>query len=181
VIEAYTKKYWLSELKDSAGFLESLYRTTVWDSELEFKTEKAIFLGFYAIRKLRESKLLSSVVCGLNTSLISHPIRDGVVLNKDEHWSKKYNVGQNDEKNLPLKTLCDQFVHSKIYSPFIPEGLGCLGFFFASDSECKNQVYYVQLIKVVSIFLSVVHDNKIQLKLDVNGAVITAKNIKEHT
>jgi hypothetical protein len=180
VIETYTKEYWLSELKDSAEFLESLYRTTIWDNELEFKTEKAVFLGFYAIRKLRESKLLSSVVCGLNTSLISHPIRNGVVLNKEDSWSKNYNMGQSEDKNLPLKVICDQFVHSKIYSPFIPGGLGCMGFFFASDSECKNQVYYVQLIKVVSLFLSVVHDKKIQLKLDVNGAVITAKNIKEH-
>lgn len=181
MIETYTKEYWLSELKDSAEFLESLYRTTIWDNELEFKTEKAVFLGFYAIRKLRESKLLSSVVCGLNTSLISHPIRNDITINKEGNWSKNYNMGQSDEKNLPLKVLCDQFVHSKIYSPFIPGGLGCMGFFFASDSECKNQVYYVQLIKVVSLFLSVVHDKMVQLKLNVNAAVITAKNIKART
>jgi hypothetical protein len=134
VIETYTKEYWLSELKDSAEFLESLYRTAVWGKELEFKTEKAVFLGFYAIRKLRESKLLSNAVCGLNTSLSSNPIRNGVVLNKEDSWIKNYNVEQSDEQNLPLKDLCDQFVHSKIYSPFIAEGLGCMGFFFASDS-----------------------------------------------
>ncbi|WP_033538412.1 MULTISPECIES: hypothetical protein [Shewanella] len=181
MIESYTKIFWLNELKGSAEFLESLYRTTVWDNELEFKTEKAVFLGFYAIRKLRESKLLSNVVCGLNTSLISHPTRKAVSSNKGEHWSKKYNMGQSDDKTLPLKVLCDQFVHSKIYSPFVPCGLGCMGFFFASDSECKNQVYYVQLIKIVSLFLSVVHDKKIDLELEVNGKQITAKNLKEHT
>jgi len=70
LIEAYTKEYWLNELKESAQFLESLYRTTVWDIELEFKTEKAVFLGCYAIRKLKESKLLSTEISGFNTSLI---------------------------------------------------------------------------------------------------------------
>ncbi|MCL1046339.1 hypothetical protein L2737_13565 [Shewanella electrodiphila] len=94
MIEVYTKEYWLNELKESAQFLESLYRTTVWDNELEFKTEKAVFLGCYAIRKLKESKLLSTELSGFNTSLISHPIRsehDSIV---DEKWSKNTTLGK---------------------------------------------------------------------------------------
>ncbi len=181
MIEVYTKEYWLNELKESAEFLESLYRTTIWDNELEFKTEKAVFIGCYAIRKLRESQLLSSSVCGLNTSLISHPVRVDFIENNDENWYKKYTFSQSNNQELALKSLCNQFIHSKIYSPFLPSGLGCVGFFFASDTECKKHVYYIQLIKVVNIFLSVVHNKSINLELEINGAKVSAKNIKNHT
>lgn len=181
MIEAYTKEYWLNELKDSAQFLESLYRTTIWDNELEFKTEKAVFFGCYAIRKLKESKLLSHEISGFNTSLISHPIRVTGVDVADDKWSKKYNFGQSDGQELALERLCNQFIHSKIYSPFVPGGQGCMGFFFASDKECKKQVYYVQLIKIVSIFLSVVHNKKVNLELEINGAEVSARNLKMHT
>ncbi|MCL1056895.1 hypothetical protein L2729_02675 [Shewanella gelidimarina] len=103
MIEAYTKEYWLNELKESAQFLESLYRTTVWDIELEFKTEKAVFLGCYAIRKLKESKLLSTEISGFNTSLISHPIRSEYTCTTDVKWSKQYSFGQSEIHELALE------------------------------------------------------------------------------
>lgn len=102
---------------ESARFLESLYRTNVWNNELEFKTEKAVFIGCYAIRKLKESKLLSAELSGFNTSLISYPIK----IECDENWSEKYYFGKSDNHELALERLCNQFIHSKIYSPFIPE------------------------------------------------------------
>ncbi|WP_435235833.1 hypothetical protein ACR30L_19170 [Psychromonas sp. PT13] len=181
MIEVYTKEYWLNELKDSASFLESLYRKTVWDNELEFKTEKAIFVGFYAIRKLKESKLLSSSICGFNTRLISYPIRIELVDDKEEKWSKKFNFNQSIKEELALEQLCNQFIHSIIYSPFVPDGMVCAGFFFASDKECKKHVYYVQLIKIVNIFLSVAHNKKINLELEIDGLNVSAKNLKMHT
>lgn len=181
LIEEYTKEYWLNELRESAKFLESLYRTTVWDNELEFKTEKAVFLGCYAIRKLKESKLLSTELSGFNTSLISHPIKTEHENEGDEKWSKKYHFGQSNKHELALERLCNQFIHSKIYSPFVPGGLGCMGFFFASDKEYKKRVYYVQLIKIVSIFLSVVQNKKVNLELEVNGANVSAANLAMHT
>lgn len=181
MIEAHTKEYWLNELKESAKFLESLYCTPIWDNELEFKAEKAVFLGCYAIRKLKESSLLSNEICGFNTTLISHPIRVGFVAKVDDKWTKKYNFGKSENQELALERLCNQFIHSKIYSPFVPEGLGCMGFFFASDKQCNKHVDYVQLIKIVSLFLSVVNNKKIKLELEINGADVCAKNIKTHT
>jgi len=56
-----------------------------------------------------------------------------------------------------------------------------MGFFFASDKEYKKRVYYVQLIKIVSIFLSVVHNKKVNLELEVNGAEVSARNLTLHT
>ena len=56
-----------------------------------------------------------------------------------------------------------------------------MGFFFASDKEYRKQVYYVQLIKIVSLFLSVVHNKKVNLELEVNGAEVSAINLSIHT
>lgn len=158
MIESYTKEYWLNELKESAKFLESLYRTNIWNNEHEFKTEKTLFLGFYAIRKLKESKLLSTRITGINTSLIYYSIKDNHKNVNSEKWSNKYYFGKSYKETLSLKKLCNQFIHSKIYSPFIPDNKCCVGFFFASDDEHKKLVYYVQLKKIVGIFLSIIHD-----------------------
>ena len=181
MIETYTKQYWLNEIKDSAQFLESLYRTKSWETEVEFKTEKAIFVGFYAIRKLKESKLLNNEVHGLNTSLKSNRIRTDCIVNNEDHWSKKYNLGQSDDQHLNLEKLCNQFIHSKLYSPFFQPGLGCLGFYFASDNEYTKHIYYLQLIKVINIFLSVANNKHIKLDLEVNGSDISVADIEMHT
>lgn len=181
MIEVYTKNYWLNELSKSALFLESLYRKPSWNEGLEFETEKAVFLGFYTIRKLKESKLLCSEISGFNTKLVSYPIRADVKLADCDKWSEAYNLMQGNEQVLALEELCNQFIHSKIYSPFVPGGLGCMGFYFASDKEFKSHVYYVTLVKIVSVFLSVSNSKKINLKLDINGAQIGARNINDHT
>jgi hypothetical protein len=149
----------------------------VWDDELEFKTERAIFLGCYAIRKLKESKLLSHTLCGLNTSFISHPVYTDYVKSESDKWSKEYNFYQSNKVELALENLCNQFIHSKIYSPFLPFGKGCMGFFFASDKEYKKHVYYIQLIKIVNVFLSVVHNKNIKLELDINDAKVSVKKM----
>ena len=73
MIDHRLKNFWLAELQQSAIFLEQRYRSSKWDDELEFKVEKAIFIGFYAIRKLLESKLLPPSVVGFNWKLTCYP------------------------------------------------------------------------------------------------------------
>jgi hypothetical protein len=155
MIATYTKKHWLNELKESVDFLESLYQTNVFNEEIEFKMEKTIFLGSYIIRKLNESKLLSNEISKFNINVTSYPADiDGHNLNHG-NWHKKYKLIGGDVHKISLINLSNQFIHSKIYSPFIPGGLGCMGFFFASDFKCEKQVFYIRIIDIMSVFLSV--------------------------
>jgi len=183
VIEAYTKQYWLNDLKESGLFLEGLYRKPIWDQKLEFECEKAIFLGFYSIRKLLEGKRVNPCINGMNVNLTAYPSSTNLtrLIHPNEGWVKNYDLSKGEDHSLSLEKICNQFIHSKIFSPFVPGGLGCVGFYVSSDSTAKNNVYYIKLITVVEILLSVAHESIIKLELNINNGLISTPDIQQHT
>ncbi|HGS4780209.1 hypothetical protein [Vibrio fujianensis] len=175
MIDSRLKRYWFAELEQSAISLEKLYRGSDWNDDLEFSVEKSIFLGFYAIRKLKESGLLPNNVISLNWKVITYPKSDKPRQNK---FIDDYQLFSGGSKQLSLEVLCNQFIHSKHFSPFVPDGDFCLGFFFASDRESKKELYYIQLVSVINVFLSVVYEKKMTLELlhDENKFSVTLPN-----
>jgi hypothetical protein len=180
VIETYTKQYWLNDLEESGLLLESLYRKPIWDEELEFQCEKAIFLGFYSIRKLLESKLVKSCISGMNINLTSYHSRTDLIKSShpSESWVRNYDLLNGVDSYLSLKEICNQFIHSKFYSPLVPGGLGCVGFYVCSDTTARNNTYYIKLVAVVEILLSVARESIVKLSLNVNNGSINTCNTK---
>jgi hypothetical protein len=111
MIDSKMEKYWLNELEESAIFLEKLYRTKFWSEELEFKIEKAIFLGFYSIRKLNESNLIKNSLSDINWNLMSYPKFD---LEFSEKQFTNYQFLNGESKQINLIKLSNQFIHSKL-------------------------------------------------------------------
>ncbi len=177
MIDQHTKEFWLQEIGEWAHFMESLYREKKWNTELEFKTEKAVFIGAYSIRKLKENNHLNCKILGMNAHLFSYNARQGFDPDENEKWIRGYDHMNGKKECLSLETLCNQFIHSKRYSPFVPGGLGCVGFYFASDSYYKNKIFYVQLVQLVNIFLSVARGKVVKLSLDIEGSNIRVKDI----
>ncbi|MCG9640470.1 hypothetical protein L1D22_11260 [Vibrio sp. Isolate34] len=172
MIDGRLKRYWLAELEQSAKSLEKLYRSNDWNDELEFSVEKSIFLGFYAIRKLKESGLLPNNVISLNWKITTYPIAEKSKQNK---FINDYQLLSGGSKQLSLEALCNQFVHSNHFSPFVPDNHVCAGFFFASDRESKKELYYMQLVSVINVFLSVVHEKRMSLELVQNESEFSVK------
>ena len=172
MIDSRLKIYWLAELEQSATSLEKLYRSNDWNDELEFSVEKSIFLGFYAIRKLKESGLLPNNVISLNWKITAYPKVDKPKQNK---FINDYQLFAGSSKQLNLEALCNQFIHSNHFSPFVPDNHVCVGFFFVSDRESKKEMYYLQLVSVINVFLSVVHEKRMKLKLVPNKSEFSVK------
>ncbi|MDK9749451.1 hypothetical protein KIP00_00280, partial [Vibrio sp. B513a] len=163
MIDARLKQYWLDELKASAHFLEGLYRSGEWSERLEYEVEKSIFVGFYAIRKLQESGHLDQRVSSLNWTLTAYPSCEEA---KSEKWIRNYNHSKGFAKLFSLKKMCHQFVHSVHFSPFVPDESFCVGFYFVSDYDSKKELYYIQLVNVLNVFLSVASGKNVKLKID---------------
>ncbi|MGI2151901.1 hypothetical protein ACROAK_03270 [Shewanella oncorhynchi] len=170
MIDVRLKQYWLDELKLSVQFLERLYRSQEWDEKLEYEVEKSIFIGFYAIRKLQESGHLGESVTSLNWTLTAYPSHAEAAVEK---WIRNYNHGSGYDKQLNLKKICHQFVHSVYFSPFVPDGKFCVGFYFVSDYDRTKELYYVQLVNVLNIFLSVASGKRIKLKIEHNDNILS--------
>ena len=170
MIESYTKIFWFEELKERVIFLEGLYRKSDWSEELEFEFEKNIFIGFYSVRKLIESGLLADTLKGWNIKLEKYLPKDTV--NNDylaiNDWHTAYNLLSGDEIQLTPEKICNQFIHSKIFSAFVPEGLGCVGVFVASDRDFKGGVFYIRLVEILEIFISIANNKITKLSVSID-------------
>ena len=69
-----------------------------------------------------------------------------------------------------LKKLCDQFVHSFVFFPFVAVERP-LGVFYSSDDHIKkNTVYYMRLVDIIEVFWAVGRDDWQQLELCHDGS-----------
>lgn len=116
----------------------------------------------------------SSLLNNISTSLYQptkYPPASGFVFDNEfeERWTKAYDFMNGKPEPLGIREICNQLIHSKIYSPFVVDSLGVMGIYFASDHKYKACVYYLQLFKVAEIFLTASEDRQVKLKLEIKG------------
>ena len=95
-------------------------------------------------------------------------------------WIKSYDLYNSEKINLALKKVCDQFIHSKYFSAFVPKGLGCVGTYFVSDYDFEKHIYYLRLVDIVNIFLSVSKEEVVNLDLKIEGSIIEINNFEKN-
>jgi len=164
VIEQDT--YWRRDLLKFGERLEKRYRQRKWSARTLYNIEKEVFLSFYIIRKLIESRKADPAVSGLNCAITKYPIKKEAQPSTDpKTFGLTYELFRGSRTELNLKVLCNQFIHSFIFWPFTPFKRDMLGIYFASDSQSKTGLYYITLIKVIEIILSAGRNRVINLKL----------------
>lgn len=134
-------KYWRTFLLKTANNLESRYRQKRWDARSYFSLEKEVFLGFFAIRKLKESNLINQSLISSNYVVCSYPKSSTPlsIMKDPDHFLNGYDLSKGTECQLSLKYICEQFIHSFYFSPFIPDNRKLIGFYFCSDwQKIKN-------------------------------------------
>lgn len=169
--------HWRKELYRIAINLEKRYRQKRWTDRSEFSLEKQIFIGFYIIRKIMESKKCNKTLHGTNYRIYSSPYsqKSGIMQNIN-HPLNDYNLPVGELELISIKELCNQFIHSYHFVSAVPFGHQLVGFYFVSHNLRKEKIYYIQLIIIIEIFISFFKDQKIELKLDTNK-IIGIKNI----
>ena len=85
VIEQDT--YWRRDLLKFGERLEKRYRQRKWSPRTLYNIEKEVFLSFYAIRKLIESRKVDSAVSRLNCA-VTYPIKKGAKPSLDPKTGK---------------------------------------------------------------------------------------------
>lgn len=148
----HESSYWKSDLLKLASTLERRIIQTRWGNKNLFVVEKEIFLGFYIIRKLIESQKISDSIIkrrhklkefrysGNPESLLTH-MRDN-----------EYDLTRGETTNLTTIELCNQFIHSHHFLPFLPDGKHLIGFFFCSDRKRTSGIYLITIFEVIDIY-----------------------------
>lgn len=97
-----------------------------------------------------------------------------------DHPLNNYNLFKgfdSNKSNKSIKYICHQFIHSEIFIPFIPFGKELVGIYFCSNKKKLNEIYYIQLVTIVELFLSVSLNEIKRIKLNVEGKTISVNGI----
>jgi hypothetical protein len=162
--------YWKQRLKKLADEIELISgesdASTLDISNLEI----SIFSGFFLVRKLIEAqtKLSSktenqSVSCRVSNKVPNTPRVD--IMNRFD-WHELYDLSTFDENEVPLKKLCNIFMHSIFLWMICDEQASefetgpVTGVHLTSDYEKEKQVYWVEISAILAAFRSVIEDEQ---------------------
>jgi len=151
--------YWRLELYKIAKNLQARKKQCRWPERALVNLEKAVFIGFYIVRKLIEANKLSLTSKKRPIELISYPSLGEIVHSRN--WHKLHELydwrnGSNQTKDLMF--VCNQIVHSYIFMPIFSSTNKLKGFAFCSDRERNNMLFFIALNKLIQLFLFVSHD-----------------------
>lgn len=157
---------WRRYLNKCALRLEKRFRQKRWSSRSAFLLEQDIFLGFYAIRKIMESKKFNPKLAGLNPKVLQYAYNKVANSTLDvNHPLYSYELFNYKSYKLSTKKLSDQFIHSYHFVTEVPLGGALTGFYFVSDWLKDKQIFYIKLLKVIEIFYSFYLDTPCKLQI----------------
>jgi len=148
--------YWKDDLIKLADKLLLRIVQKRWGEKNFFSLEKEIFLGFYSVRKLIESKKVSDAL--KNKSYLVQKLNfvgDPETIITKSPDSDFELIRDAEKTSLTIIQICNQIIHSYHFVPFFPNGKNLIGFFFCSDFERKKCLYLITIFEVVEIFKAV--------------------------
>lgn len=148
----YESSHWKSDLLKLASTLERRIIQTRWGDKNLFVVEKDIFLGFYTIRKLIESRKISDSVIKRKHKLKDFPYSGNPQSLFTHMRDNEYDLTSGKTVSLTTIELCNQFIHSHHFLPFFPDGKRLIGFFFCSDRKRTSGIYLITIFEVVNIY-----------------------------
>ena len=151
----YESSYWKDDLLKLASRLERRLIQSRWGEKNFYTLEKEIFFGFYSIRKLIESQKVSDSLKLKSYEIRGFPHQKGGEPSIEEFNGPKYDFGNAGICKLTILQLCNQFIHSYHFVPFISGGKNLIGFFFCSDLKKKSWLYFINVFDVVEIYRAV--------------------------
>lgn len=115
----YESYYWRKELVKLATKVEKRILFSGSWSDSQYGTfEKEIMIGFYMIRKLKESFKLTNNIISTNIPGIKYPSKGKLVTLMNNHrFLELYDFEQPKREKFDLPFLINQIVHSYIFSP----------------------------------------------------------------
>lgn len=150
--------YWKQELISIAHYLDSrIYTKRKWTDAQYCKVEKAIMIGFYIIRKLKEASKLTNKISATNIKAYKYKSTNtGLCLHNSHKWPNYYDLSKKIDCKLDLSFLINQFIHSFIFYPVITNCPLCKYHFtsllFNSESEKDKFLYELDIQRIIELF-----------------------------
>lgn len=151
-------RYWKDPLIRTAAWLER-WRFKEECAERDMvRIERELFIGFYAIRKLLDTFNVSPETRRQTYSMLRHPSTGTTDYLNWHRLDEHFDLDSSTLEQRDITYLCNQFVHSFIFTPAMNEEGALAGTFIASDKIRLEKVYFVEASEIGRAFRTVGKD-----------------------
>jgi hypothetical protein len=151
--------YWKSDLLKQAEALRKRVMQKRWPDASFARCEQAMMLGFYSIRKLTESAKLTHKVSRMSVAVRSYPATGRIVHLMNLHRiDKLYDLNKPRRRTVSLPFLCNQIIHSYVFSLLFHEGGNLAGVLVTSDRERSKELLEITVDRIIDVFEKVATD-----------------------
>lgn len=151
--------YWKEDLLRHAKKLRRSMKQKQWQDSSFANTEKCIMLGFYSIRKLVEARKLSDKVITRKYKIKIYPATGKPVTLFNWHKLEElYDFNKMKHGAYGIRFLCNQVIHSYVFTISFGRNDDLNGFYFSSDHQRNKSLYFIRVLDVIRMFELGGHD-----------------------
>ena len=187
----YESYYWKNELLKLANKIEKRTNSKRWWTESQHGTfEKEIMIGFYIVRKLIDAKKFTNSIVSTKISGKKYPNNGkNITIRTNNRFYEFYDFEKGNPEKFDLIFLCNQIVHSYIFSPCFGcdeevkgNSMTLEAIYFNSDENRNKWLYEITINSIVKIFRELGNDypNSIHQSYDPKRKDYKVVNKTEH-
>ena len=162
----WESSYWKGGLLRQAQDLHRRAEQRRWPEASLARLEQSLTIGFYSIRKLIEARKLSDSTIGNKVVLRTYASNGKPVTLMNWHrLDELFNFDDSQDRELDLLALCNQFIHSYVFSPVFSEQGRLQSVLLSSDRAKSTVLYEVALTQIITVFELVANDYPKQISM----------------
>ena len=127
-------------------------------------------VGCYAIRKLSEARKVSDELAARSWEVTLHPL---IATRRPDIWARVeprgfYDLTAGESRQLGITELCNQIIHSYIWTISATEELEFDGIYVASDRQRTCGLYFVHVDRLIELFRMVGEEDIVYTRMERN-------------
>ena len=151
---------WRSDLLRFATSIQRGRKRVLREDQAFFRLERDHMYGFFAVRRLIESFKLSTTTANLAIPVTQYPFRTKsfLTMHNRADIARHYDFDRPTKAALTLRALCNQVIHSYVFTLAIDQASHLVGLFVNSEYRRRRTLAYVPAWRTARIFRRIAKD-----------------------
>lgn len=148
MIESY---YWKEDLLKYSKKFKPVLKPSRWSERVQVNFEKDVTVAFFMIRKLMESRKLSSKTTKYKAQILRSPCVGKVNNRNFMAIDELYDLNNEKAVSKNINFLCNQFIHGGAMYAFREKDRNWGGIYTCSDFERETYIYKIPISEIIKI------------------------------
>ncbi len=152
--------YWKTDLLKQGLALKRRIAQKRWNDTSLARCEQSVMIGFYSVRKLIDSRKLTNKIADRHFQLRSYPPSGKTITWLNNHKiDELYHMDRPKPKTITLRSLCNQLIHSYVFSLVFEEEGHFGAILVASEYERSKALIEIPASTIIEVFEAVGNDD----------------------